>query len=200
MPNDPKGPPPGGLTPRRGGRARVGTVLKTRDGRLQGQVTFADGSRKRLKPFPKGTSEAMAREKTAYHAEIAAKITPKKAAPEKTPEIPDTPMGRWFKAWLADREAKGYSSGGDNTAHYLLHITPSLGPKHVRDWSRDDLRKLSLALDGKVAGGEAGLEDGGERLGHRNEDVRRRRRVQARHAALPSRQPRDRRSRARPRR
>lgn len=140
----------GGLTPRRGGRARVGTLLKTRDGRWQAQVTLADGSRKRLTPFPKGTSEAMARERAAYHAELAAKINPKKPQAERTPEIPDTPMGRWVKAWLADREERGFSTVRDNTSHYLLHIAPVLGAKHVRDWTRDDLRKLSLALDAKV--------------------------------------------------
>ncbi len=142
------------LTPRRGGRARVGTLLKTRDGRWQAQVTLGDGSRKRLKPFPKGTSEAMAREKAAYHAELAAKVNPKKPQLTAAPEIPDTPMGRWFKAWIADREARLFSSTRDNTAHYLLHVVQGLGVKHVRDWTRDDLRKLSLALDGKVQEGK----------------------------------------------
>lgn len=137
-------------TPRRGGRARVGTLLKTRDGRWQAQVTLGDGSRKRLKPFPKGTSEAMARERAAYHAEQAAKINPKKPQPTTTPELPDTPMGRWVKDWLKDREARGYSGVRDNSSHYLLHIAPAIGPKHVRSWVRDDLRKLSAALDQKV--------------------------------------------------
>ena len=135
---------------RKGGRPRVGTVLPTRDGRLQGQVQYADGSRKRLKPFPKGTSDLMARERTAYHAAIYAKIYPKKAKQEVSQELPDTPMGRWVKAWLADRTARGYSSVRDNTAHYLLHIAPSAGVKHVRDWDRDDFRKLSRDLDAKV--------------------------------------------------
>ena len=57
----------------RGGRQRTGTVIKLKDGRLQGIITLADGGRKRLPPFPKGTSEAMAREKTAYYAELATK-------------------------------------------------------------------------------------------------------------------------------
>ena len=56
MADEPKSP--GDARPRRGGRARVGTLLKTRDGRWQAQVTLADGSRKRLPPFAKGTSEA----------------------------------------------------------------------------------------------------------------------------------------------
>jgi integrase len=136
--------------PRIGGRPRVGTLLKTRDGRLQGQVTLGDGSRSRLKPFPKGTSRAMAKEHTAYQAAIAATVFPKKAKGEAAQELPDTPMGRWAKAWLADRTARGYSSVRDNTAHYLRHIAPSVGPKHVRDWDRDDFRKLSRDLDIKV--------------------------------------------------
>ena len=80
--------------PRRGGRPRVGTVLPTRDGRLQGQGQYADSSRKRLKPFPKGTSEAMARERTAYHGVAGCGGT-------GLAEIPSTPMiDGW--AWLAD--------------------------------------------------------------------------------------------------
>jgi integrase len=137
----------------KGGRAPTGTVLETRDGRLQAQVTFADGSRKRLKPFPRGTSRELARERTAHHAAIAATIMPERAAaPEATPEIPDSPMGRWFTAWVKDREARGLLSKRENTAHYLLHIAPSIGPKHVRDWTKEDLRKLCRDLDAKVQG------------------------------------------------
>jgi hypothetical protein len=31
-----------------------------------------------------------------------------------------------------------------------LHIAPSIGRKHVRDWTKEDLRKLCSELDGKV--------------------------------------------------
>jgi hypothetical protein len=51
------------------GRKRAGTIIKTRGGRLQAMSTLPDGSRKRLPPFPRGTSEAMAREKAPYYTE-----------------------------------------------------------------------------------------------------------------------------------
>ena len=53
------------------GRKSKGSVLKTRDGRWQARITLADGTRKRLQPFPKGMSRAMAEEKTAKYAEQA---------------------------------------------------------------------------------------------------------------------------------
>ncbi|HEY6724637.1 MAG TPA: hypothetical protein VI197_11425 [Polyangiaceae bacterium] len=59
-------------------------------------------------------------------------------------------MGRWFKAWIADRVARGLSTTDDNVTHYTLQFAPSIGPKHVRDWTPADLRKLSRDLDSKV--------------------------------------------------
>src|SRR5690606_3988072 len=103
-------------------RPRKGTIIKTRDGRWQAMVTRADGTRKRLKPFPKGTSEAMAREKAAYHAELAASITPKQSDTKRG--LPDTPMARWFGAWIADREARGITTTDRNRNHYQLQIVP----------------------------------------------------------------------------
>ena len=50
-------------------RKPTGTITKTKTGLFQAILTLADGSRKRLPPFPKGTSEAMAREKAANYAD-----------------------------------------------------------------------------------------------------------------------------------
>lgn len=38
----------------------------------------------------------------------------------------------------------------DNLTHYNEHIGPLTNWAHVRDWTRDTLRKLSLELDRKV--------------------------------------------------
>jgi len=46
-------------------------LVKTRDGRFQAVVRLPDGTRKRLAPFPKGTSEAKAREFAAVNADQA---------------------------------------------------------------------------------------------------------------------------------
>ena len=59
---------------------RLGTVVRTKRGLLQGIITLVDGSRKRLKPFPKGTSEEMARERTHVKALQARELGAKKPA------------------------------------------------------------------------------------------------------------------------
>jgi hypothetical protein len=106
----------------KGGRAPTGTLLRTRDGRFQAQVTFRDGRRQRMDPFPPDMSEAMAREKMAVYAARSAETSPppREQKSEAKAEIPDSPMGRWLTAWIADREARGLLSKRENTSHYLL--------------------------------------------------------------------------------
>jgi len=138
-------------------RKKTGTIVKPKLGLWQAVVTLPDGSRKRLPPFPKGTSEAMAREKAAVYAERAAAVrlpSPELAA--ALDELATRPNGPWFKGWLAEREARGFTSTRENESHYRLHIGPSTDGAHVSDWTRDTLRKLSRDLDAKVqAGGMA---------------------------------------------
>lgn len=137
-------------------RPRTGTLLRTRDGRWQAQVLLADGTRKRLPPFPKGTSEAMAREKAAHWAEKYAGIAPKPTdhgTNVPSPTVPETAMGRWFKAWIEDRNARGLTASHKDVSNYSLHIRASVGATHVRDWTPADLRKLSHDLDKKVQAG-----------------------------------------------
>ena len=112
-------------------RKRRGTLLRTRDGRFQGQVILGDGpTRKRLPAFPKGTSESSARELLAEAAELAAStVAPKKSKP-MAEQKSDNAMTRWFDAWTADRVARGVS----NTSHYALYIAPAIGSKHIRSW------------------------------------------------------------------
>jgi integrase len=135
-------------------RKKTGTIVKTKLGLWQAVVTLPDGSRKRLPPFPKGTSEAMAREKAAVYAERAAAVrlpSPELAA--ALDELATRPNGPWFKSWLAEREARGFTSTRENESHYRLHIGPSTAWEPVKDWTRDTLRKLSRDLDAKVRAG-----------------------------------------------
>lgn len=62
-------------------------------------------------------------------------------------------MSDWVERWEQERYARGLSTTSDNVGHYTNHIAPTL-EKHVRDWTKDDLRALSRALDAKVSGGE----------------------------------------------
>lgn len=130
----------------------AGTVIKLPDGRWQGFITLADGSRKRLPPFKPGTSETMARERTAFAAERARNVGLMK--PKRTDAPADnTAMGRWLDAWIADRVARKLTATRENRSHYRLHIQPVIA-KHIREWSRDDMRALSRALDAKVQSGD----------------------------------------------
>jgi integrase len=118
-------------------RSRTGSLQRTKDGRWQAVVTLADGSRKRLPPFAKGTSEAMLAQK---HAEQYSEV--------RIGSEPDNIQ--WFESWIARREQQGIASTRENRQHYRYHITPVLGARHIKYWTVDDLRKLSSTLDGRV--------------------------------------------------
>ncbi len=51
------------------GKKATGTIIKLKDARFQPFITLCEGSRKRFKPYPRGTSEAKAREMAAARAE-----------------------------------------------------------------------------------------------------------------------------------
>ncbi|HEU4544630.1 MAG TPA: hypothetical protein VFR23_26120 [Jiangellaceae bacterium] len=127
----------------KGGRPRTGTVLTLPDGRFQPVVTLADGSRKRMKPLPLGTSRAMAEEKARYHTELAAKLGSKRAAPKGAPSA----ATEWWERYFAHRDAKGYAP-----IRWALnqHVTPVLGEKHPRDWNREDCERIVTELDKKI--------------------------------------------------
>ena len=148
------------------GRKRTGTVLVTRDGRYQPQVTIAvvdpNGKRrhkrKRLPPFPKGTSKAYARERTAYLQEradaMAAKGSSEAERPAAGEEGAPLPCDAWVDVWLARRRAAKLTSVRENESHWRVHIRPIVGHKHVADWAPDDLRLLVAMLDRKASKGE----------------------------------------------
>jgi len=145
----PKGRP---TLPRKRGRgARVGTVVLTRDRRYQPMVRLADGSKMRLDPLPLGTTLDSARE-------IA------REAQEKTdrlgiarPDVKQATEGAanceaWVTTWNASRAR--LSSARVSLGHWKVHLRPLLGSKHPKDWTRDDYRRVSKALDDYVAAGK----------------------------------------------
>ncbi|MBK8994616.1 MAG: site-specific integrase [Myxococcales bacterium] len=135
------------------GRKATGTITKTKTGLWQAIVTLADGTRKRLPPFPKGTSEAMARAKTERMAEDVMKLGLVRAEPAETTDATAAPTESaegWFTSWLTDRVARGFTSTKDSAGHWRIHIRPCFGDRHPKTWTRDDFRKLSRELDGKV--------------------------------------------------
>ncbi len=134
-------------------KPRTGTIVKTKLGLWQPVVTLRDGTRKRLKPFKKGTSEAMAREKTTVYAQDAYRLGLKR--PEKKKAIkPADSCEAWFTAWTADRLARGYTSTDDSAGHFRKYVVPSIGDKHIRDWTAADMRKLCRDLDTAVIAGK----------------------------------------------
>jgi len=130
--------------------------------RYRGRVWLADGSRARVDvPEPRCFDAERARlhlewaqehedeTHTIFDARQAARTSKTDAAPTVDVDAAD----RWFDAWEASRVAKGLTSTRDNRGHWREHIKPALGPKHVRDWTAEDMRALVAALDGKVRAG-----------------------------------------------
>lgn len=143
---------------KRGGRKRTGTIRKTRAGLWQAVVTLPGGKQKRLPPggLPAGTSEAKAREFAAYWSEKVTDLPPEKpaASAKKLDAIQvRRSVDAWTEAWFQDREASGKTSVRENRGHWEHHIAALLGEKHPSDWTKDDLRSLSRALDEKTRAG-----------------------------------------------
>ncbi|MFZ5891260.1 MAG: site-specific integrase [Myxococcota bacterium] len=126
---------------------RLGTVVTTKSGLLQGIITLVDGSRKRLKPFPKGTSKEMAREKTHVRALQARELGAKKHVPAGAPSDAE----RWWDNFFAARDARGLSPV---RFLYTTHIKPVQGEKHPRDYTREDCERQVATLDEKIARGD----------------------------------------------
>jgi integrase len=129
-----------------------GTVITTKSGLWQGVVTLPDGRRKRLPPFPKGTSRAMAEEKTAHWTEKRHELD----APKRDPRAlkPSESNDPWVKTWLADRVKRGHTNTSNEATSYRKYIAPALKDKPVKDWTADDMAGLCEALDGKVQAGK----------------------------------------------
>lgn len=155
---------------RKGGRKPTGTVGKTRDGRLQAIITLADGSRKRLKPFPVGTSEAYAKERAEFWAGEAIRRglvrTPPKAEPSKVQNgehgesIADY-IGRLFE----HRAVRGLKRQPVERGRLRNHIEPTLAARGVQTMqavSIDDCRAIVEVLDQKIADDELEASSAGK--------------------------------------
>lgn len=79
---------------------------------------------------------------------------PRKPASRPTVTLADSEdAAAWFDLWIGHRERRGMTSTPENRSHYREHIEPVI-PKHIRDWTPEDLRALCRALDTKVQAGE----------------------------------------------
>jgi len=74
----------------------------------------------------------------------------KQGTKARAPAAASDDCSAWFALWIAERKRRGYTSTPENSSHYHEHIEPAIGPKHVRDWTADDMRTLSRVLDVKV--------------------------------------------------
>lgn len=136
-------------------RKNAGTIIKLKDGRWQGFVTLPDGRRRRLKPFALGTTEAYARERTAFIAEQirTGKLVFADVAREvERVEAESADCAAWVTRWHADRVRRGLTSSRVSKGHWSVYIEPLFGAKHPRDWMVDDFRGLARSLDERVAG------------------------------------------------
>jgi integrase len=135
----------------------TGTVVKNKRGLWQGIISLPNGRRQRLPAFPPGTSEAMAREKTAHWA---AKLR-EKAEREgvEAASKARTEATRWWEAFHEHREARGkYSVRGMQEAH--LDTVSAIADKHPRDWTKADCEAVRDSLDAKIVAGSWTTSDG----------------------------------------
>lgn len=152
-----KGPPSGGLTPKRTGTIHRYAPAKWGEphGHYVVRCSAPDGTRPlfHLDPSPQSPEHEAAARATAGEITEGLWALQLGAAPKgsKPAEPADAEgMERWLAGWLADRKRRGYTSTPENESHYRQHIEPAIGPKHVRQWTADDLRLLTNVLDGKV--------------------------------------------------
>lgn len=138
------------------GRPRIGAIRRTDAGRWQAVVTLPDGSQRRVPHggFPAGTSEARAREHALLLQEKAdaAQPEPEPPAPQKVREARRTADKR-VDAWLREREGRGLTSVRENRSHWDTHLAELIGDKDPSEWTRDDVRAVSRALDEKIQTG-----------------------------------------------
>jgi len=139
----------------KGGRKPTGTIQKTSDGRWRARITLADGTRRWLPPFAKGTSEAMAREKATKAAQDALRLglcstTAVKVDRRELAKRAKASCDAWVELWNQEREDRGLTSARDSKAHWETHLKATLGTKHPGRWTPVDFQRLSADLDVKV--------------------------------------------------
>lgn len=150
---------------------RTGSVepFKRADGRTyyRARIRLGDGTRARVDVPEKHAVAAggkTAEERAELYAEAlqeredeTGELLAKKRAGElgrRHRVQPTADMATWLDAWIGYRSASGQTSTRENRSHYETHIAPAVGPKHVRDWTSDDLRALSRYLDDQIQAGK----------------------------------------------
>jgi integrase len=132
------------------GPKRTGRVVKTRTGQLQAIVVLVDGTTKRLAPFPKGTSLAMAKDKAlAWQQRVDREGLRSPPRPVAAGDARET-VSQWFDRWAKQREAEGIASVRDDRGRYHGHIAPVIGTKAIADITHDDIDAVVDALNEKV--------------------------------------------------
>lgn len=135
---------------KKGGRPSTGAVVRIKTGphagQLQGIIRLFDGSKKRLEPFDKGTSQAMAEERTKFWQE---KVLRERIV--KEPKNSAASAGaEWWESYFKWRDARGLSP---TRPAYNSHVKPVIGDKHPRQWTRSDCEAIVAELDKKVTAG-----------------------------------------------
>jgi integrase len=127
------------------------------------RISLVDGARPwhHFDPSPKSpVAETSARHKAEAFTERARRerLTAKdygmvtQAMSVEAEAAPD--MTKWIETWIANRKARGNTTTKDDLSRWTHHIVGAVGGRHVRDWTRDDLRRLSRELDEKIQKGE----------------------------------------------
>jgi hypothetical protein len=126
-------------------KPRTGSAWKGAAGRWRIQATLRNGKRTKQVTLPEGTSEARARDRARHLAKLVAN------GGERAEHVAATraaeTVSQYAERWLADREARGIASLRDDRQRFRSHVEPVLGSLAVANVSRDDIRRLVVALD-----------------------------------------------------
>src|SRR5580698_2233888 len=146
-------------------RARQGTVrYEPRKGCYQIKLTLNCGTRTPwfdLSPSVRSPNAMMrAKEVAKERTEIARDkdlkpedfgMKPRQASDPATDATKSaaTTMQDWVDEWTKQRKGRGLSTAAESKAVWARHIKATV-TAHVRDWTRDDFRRLSRTLDETV--------------------------------------------------
>src|SRR5580658_9604652 len=130
-------------------------------GHYRYRISLVDGSRPWIDIAPTARSKdaegrvrevAAERSKTAREKGLRAEdfgLKPRgsKAAPPAA--TAGTIMSDWVDTWTKHRQERGLATARECAGVWRRHIEPVIAA-HVRDWTRDDLRRLARTLDERV--------------------------------------------------
>jgi integrase len=132
-------------------RAR-GTIEKMCCGLWRARITLPDGTRRRSKGLPAGTTEEQARAIAQQLAEAAERVGLKSVSIKELERIAagsSETVAAWSKRWLEERKKRGIASISSDKGRLNKHVLPLLTGS-LRSVTRADVERVVDSLDLQV--------------------------------------------------